>query len=644
MEFKNAKWIWSSDEATVDEYAEFYAPLDLTSKSLNLLISADSNYAVYLNGELCAHSQYADFPHDKVYDDINLSDKAKVGRNHLAIIVWYYGIDTTSTYHIGNAALMFEAFSDGKSIAFSSENTLSRKSRAYVSGKKKIITLQLGLSYHYDATAEDSWKLGELDGFSDSAIVEQTLPLRPRSCERLVLLDKVEGKLIKEISPTDLLFDLGVNTVGYLYIEAESDGKQHLTIGYGEHIADGCVRQLVGGRDFSVEVTLDGKISYESSFRRLGAKYLEVHSEFPLKIKSIGLIPTVYPLTAKPRPASLTQIENEIYSICERTLRLCMHEHYEDCSWREQSLYCMDSRNQMLFGYYAFGEYKFPRANLELISKDNRPDGLLSICYPMTGDLVIPSFSLHYFIECAEYLQYSGDKEFIKQIYPKLESVLDVFLSRGAREGNLVGTFYGKSYWNFYEWSNGLNGGTASRGRAFEPTDAVLNLILSIALVKMAEMSDAIGVENNYADLARKINAAVREEFFDGERGLFLDRKEPKSYSILTNSLAILAGATEGAEAASIAEKLVNGEGLTSISLSMKCFFYDALLKVDFDTYAPFILSAIEKTYRPMVEYGVGTVWETDVGESDFANAGSLCHGWSALPIYYYHLIKKADS
>jgi hypothetical protein len=40
-----------------------------------------------------------------------------------------------------------------------------------------------------------------------------------------------------------------------------------------------------------------------------------------------------------------------------------------------------------------------------------------------------------------------------------------------------------------------------------------------------------------------------------------------------------------------------------------------------------------------MVEYGVGTVWETELGESDFDNAGSLCHGWSALPIYYYHIL-----
>ena len=25
---------------------------------------------------------------------------------------------------------------------------------------------------------------------------------------------------------------------------------------------------------------------------------------------------------------------------------------------------------------------------------------------------------------------------------------------------------------------------------------------------------------------------------------------------------------------------------------------------------------------------------------TSFDNAGSLCHGWSALPIYYYHTLK----
>ena len=34
--------------------------------------------------------------------------------------------------------------------------------------------------------------------------------------------------------------------------------------------------------------------------------------------------------------------------------------------------------------------------------------------------------------------------------------------------------------------------------------------------------------------------------------------------------------------------------------------------------------------------YGYNTVWETVLGAPDFDNAGSLCHGWSAMPVYYY--------
>lgn len=44
----------------------------------------------------------------------------------------------------------------------------------------------------------------------------------------------------------------------------------------------------------------------------------------------------------------------KIYDVSVYTLKCCMHEHYEDCPWREQALYTMDSRNQMLCGYYAF--------------------------------------------------------------------------------------------------------------------------------------------------------------------------------------------------------------------------------------------------------------------------------------------------
>jgi hypothetical protein len=38
-----------------------------------------------------------------------------------------------------------------------------------------------------------------------------------------------------------------------------------------------------------------------------------------------------------------------------------------------------------------------------------------------------------------------------------------------------------------------------------------------------------------------------------------------------------------------------------------------------------------------MVKSGSTTCWETIKGDADFDTAGSLCHAWSSLPVYYHH-------
>jgi hypothetical protein len=38
-----------------------------------------------------------------------------------------------------------------------------------------------------------------------------------------------------------------------------------------------------------------------------------------------------------------------------------------------------------------------------------------------------------------------------------------------------------------------------------------------------------------------------------------------------------------------------------------------------------------------MLFHGATSFWETLLGGADFGGAGSLCHGWSAVPIYFYH-------
>ena len=70
----------------------------------------------------------------------------------------------------------------------------------------------------------------------------------------------------------------------------------------------------------------------------------------------------------------------------------------------------------------------------------------------------------------------------------------------------------------------------------------------------------------------------------------------------------------------------------------MKAFVYDALLLFG-GKYREYILQEIRETYGNMLQAGATTFWETEKGEADFGGAGSLCHGWSAIPVYYLHIL-----
>ena len=651
--FEKAKWIWIDKNAECDEHAEFIDEVYFDGSGAEMYISADSDYAVYVNGSLAAFGQYPDFPYMKVYDRLDLSRHMRRGKNVIAIRVWYYGIDTTSTYYPGDAGLIYSLYADGVLLSYSSERTLSRISPTYVSHKRRIITGQLGLSFEYDAEGLDAWMLGEADTkypFSPSRELDISPAMRQRTCKktefgRTRIGKIVSGRGITPVSDGGMIFDLGSEVVGFICLKLTAKTPCDITVAFGEHLVDGCVRRLVGGRNFSfIYHATEGVNYFMSPLRRFGCRFVELITDGELSEVEVSMRPVMYPVNDLDAPENLTYTEQRIYDACVYTLKCCMHEHYEDCPWREQALYTMDSRNQMLTGYYAFGEYLFPKANLELISEDNRADGLLSICYPMIFELAIPSFSLHFVTECEEYLRYSGDRDFIAKIYPKIKKTLDVFLKRIDTCG-LIAPLSDPGMWNFYEWCDGLDG--VNPRNAFEKErenleyDLVLNSLLSIAISRMMNINESLGYDSGELLAIRdKLNFAIHTHFFDEKRKMLRTRATTKHYSKLANSLAILAGVLTHREADHIAKEMTSAEDLVPVSLSMKCFFYDALLSVNKEQYAPYILADIEKTYKPMLEVGNGTVWETELGESDFDDAGSLCHGWSSIPIYYYNLLK----
>jgi len=330
-------------------------------------------------------------------------------------------------------------------------------------------------------------------------------------------------------------------------------------------------------------------------------------------------------------------LRQKIYDTCVRTLRLCMHEHYEDCPWREQAMYALDSRNQMLCGYFAFGEYEFARASLELMCNAPRPDGFMPICFPSDFELKIPSFSLYFLMQMREYAEHSGDLSLYKKYEADLTELLGNFLSRF--ENGLSPNFYDdKTFWNFYEWADGLSGEIF--GEENKRFDLILNCLISLAVQNIDCMRKVSDKPELYREVARNLNARINETFYVPQKGIYRDFSDSEHYSEFGNALAVLCGAATGERARAVAEKLAAKSGeLVEASLSTAPFVYDALISADKGVYAEYVLKDIDEKYSFMLSRGATSVWETLAGESGFGGAGSLCHGWSAMPIYYYHIL-----
>ncbi len=610
--------IWNNGIKSKDTYLDFKGAFSCNKQEkVFLRISCDNVFTVYVNNEMVGFGACCNFIKDKEFYTFDLTKFVKE-QNELKITVWHQGEDT-QTYISQNAYLMFEVTQGKEIILASSKDILCRVNNAYKQNYQKWLTPQLGFSYYYDFTKRELPYEHAIEYGEDKANKKQN--------KNLKLLKRCKTK-IKE-TETGYLIDLGKETVGFLEFEIESEKEQEVLISYGEHLVNGKVPRIIGNRDFSFEFKLNkGENKYINTFRRIAGRYLEVNTK-SIKINYLGIRVVEYPLV-KVKKKFEDKLLQKIYDTSVYTLKCCMHEHYEDCPWREQALYTMDSRNQMLCGYYAFKGHEFQRSSLLMIAKSIRKDGLLAICAPSGVDIPIPSFSLVYPIQVYEYIEHTGDKSILNKVGKVIKTIMETFERRVEENGLIASLPY--PYWNFYEWNKESASEEELEKRENAKYEKRYDLLLNAMYVNTYSYVDKLfGTKTNL----EKTKKAIKDTFYDKETGLYNLSTNCKKPSILGNSLAILIGLGDK----EIAEKLKNGKGLVPITLSMNTFFYDALLKLDKNN-KEWIIENIKEKYSYMLRKKATTFWETEKGYKDFDNAGSLCHGWSAMPVYYFNIIE----
>ena len=666
-------WIRADIPIIENEYQEFLQEFDAKGGKGRLRISSETDYCVFLNGKMIGYGQYHDLRSFKVYDEYVVP--LKDGQNILAVLAYFAHIPTANYVEKG-LGLLFSVEGEEGILCESNRNTLSRPSRMYKSGADvPLITGQLGYSYCCDLGKADDWIWGKGDGFLLSQEICEKGKLYPRPVRKLKECRNVarairtgswvfcggetiaEQMQLAEIKEQEvdftlpnrngfvlegeriyLLVDLGEEKTGILSFDIEVPVVGNLYVAYGEHIADGRVRSYISGRNFSFVCKLKaGRNRFMGPFRRLGTRYISFFLDISSAIVyDFNLISTDYPVKIKKRIFAQERLQ-QIYDTCLRTLQVCMHEHYEDTPWREQALYAMDSRNQMLCGYFAFEGYAFARASLHLLSESLREDGFFTLTSPKTtalNELTIPCFSLIQFCAMEEYARYSGDITLFLQHADKYRCVMQSFLSR-REENGLLKAIKGKYHWNFYEWSEGLEGNflCEAESRYEAPLNAFMILALRsyIALLCRADQYDG-----EYDVHLRRFVSAF-DAFYDREKRCWADFMSDSGalshYSELTNSLAVLA-VGEGEQSTHAAELLSRPSFLSRITLSHSIFKFEALLCADKKRYAESVLDEIRCVWGKMLDEGATTFYEEAAGEKAFNRAGSLSHGWSAVPVY----------
>lgn len=672
--------VWSGTDVpnqTVAFRTEF--TLEILPEQPELLLAADTNVMAWCNGVEAGRGQYPDFPWLKSFTRISLAGKLKTGKNVLAVLAYHVGRDGFSTC-MNSTPYMAAAVVDGEQIlAVSSPEWRCNEETGWQNGPRALRSGQCCFSTAFDARILSGWTEPDHDDsdWKNAVVSCADLRWRERPVPPCRVGDAIDGTPVKygtfkrkedlpdigrvmvndqyfytasmPVSAGDddgvfAIFDLGKESCGFLTFEVEVPEGAVIDYAHGEHLDDGVVRALIYDRNFAERYIARAGINrHELVFHRCGLRYLQLNisnlNGAPVRIIRAGIRPWDYPL-----PEAAPFISDDLPSlnlrtVAQRTLELCMHEHYEDCVWREQSMYAYDSRNQALYGHYLWENYDFVDAAYQLLA-DSYPLGreemhLMALCAPSTLKLSIPVFSFIWTSAARELYLYSGKRDLFDRNVEMIRDMTEDVFSRRDPATGLYHTGTGKKRWNFYEWSAGLD----NWGREAAPGEyhAAYNLYLIEMLDNCAALTDGSEAER-YAERADALRKAVHRNFWDAEKNAYATGLDNGVFGPhYHDHIQYLALRNKVVPDAEIQEKLTAtlfAGTLIPATLSALPYLVDAVMPLSPEarTYAA---DLIRRTYGAMVEKGATTLWETAKGADDFGKAGSLCHGWSSLPVYY---------
>ena len=434
-------------------------------------------------------------------------------------------------------------------------------------------------------------------------------------------------------------YDFGEQTCGYFEFSIKAEEGVVVDLNAVEYITpDGTIQHtLPFNRNGMRYITKKGVNRFTSLKRRAG-QYLFVtirNQKSPAEIKSVRIIESTAPVKPVQAFKSSDPTLDRIWKMSERTLELCMEDTFTDCPLYEQTLWIGDARNEALYAFAAYGNYDVSARSLELGAQSLEHFPMVGCQVPSAWDCTLSAWSFLWGLHVWEHYFHSGDKRFLKKLWPAVLSNLD-----GAEQCKDQHGLFSAPFWNMLDWT---------------PIDdnhkTVLHNSMLLAGAQQAaeKCAEVLGdstagkmIRARRNKLIRSINTQWDEKKNSYPDALLDTTGKPSAKTCQhTSMVSIMCDvATPGIRKNALGNLLNPPKGMTTIGAPFAMqFMYEALEKAgEYDA----LLDSIRTKFQPMIDSGASTVWEMFAG-SHFDTQGfptrSHCHAWASSPIWFLNRI-----
>ncbi|MCL5103843.1 MAG: glycoside hydrolase family 78 protein [Armatimonadetes bacterium] len=435
---------------------------------------------------------------------------------------------------------------------------------------------------------------------------------------------------------TELLIDFGRMLVGHVEMDLWAPEGAIIDFNGIENITDGHIQWPGSGLNNTNRYTARRGWQRWRSVVRRGFRYVSLSIRFPdgcvepVRLKSIRCNLSTYPYANRGAFNCSDELLNRAWEISRWTVRLCSEDTFVDCPTYEQAFWVGDARNEGLFSYTAFGDYKLARRSLLLAGESLRRSPLVESQVPSGWQNILTAWSLLWTVACEEYYRFSGDHAFLEEIYPAVRkqnsNIHDLFM-------NPQGLFEIQA-WNMLDWAQM---DTPERGVITHQ-----NMWLVEALRRSAAMALALGKRDDASSATQAADAlrdTINRHLWNDDKQAYVDcihedGTPSKIFSQQTQTIAHLCGIVPP-ERRELFERYLTSVPDDWVKIGspfMMAFTLESLEKAgDIDS----IVKQIRQWWGMMIQDGATACWETfQSALGDSWPTRSYCHAWSAAPAF----------